>query len=115
MASGDTFTQWYNNVDGTNAMVVGDIMLYANGEGGYVNRYGANGEQFYASVETGDEEGAFASEAACQTDCGNRARNGQAPFPGTHLRCTEVCQTQIQAVPQLENQLTQLPEPAHAG
>jgi fibro-slime domain-containing protein len=43
--SADTFAQWYTDND-MNATIVGGLTLYDNGMGGFVNRWGKNGEQF---------------------------------------------------------------------
>jgi fibro-slime domain-containing protein len=43
--SADTFAEWYTN-NKNNASIAGEIALYDNGKGGFVNRYGANGEQW---------------------------------------------------------------------
>jgi fibro-slime domain-containing protein len=43
------FAQWYTDND-ANATIVGDIVLFANGSGGFVNRWGPNGEQWTAYV-----------------------------------------------------------------
>jgi fibro-slime domain-containing protein len=43
--SASSFNEWYtSNAD--NATIVGDLALYDNGHGGFVNRYGPNGEQW---------------------------------------------------------------------
>jgi fibro-slime domain-containing protein len=41
--SSTTFTEWYR---AANALTPGELVLFDNGAGGYVNRFGANGEQF---------------------------------------------------------------------
>jgi len=41
-----TFRMWYRDVAGTNHTTVSKLTLFENGAGGYVNRYGANGEQW---------------------------------------------------------------------
>jgi fibro-slime domain-containing protein len=41
----DTFAQWYRT-SGVNKELVGEIVLYDNGKGGFVNRFGPNGEKF---------------------------------------------------------------------
>ena len=46
VTSADTFAQWYTDTAGVNATIPGQLVLWANGSGGYVNRYGANGEQW---------------------------------------------------------------------
>jgi len=111
VTSADTFNEWYNT-SANNAQIVGNIMLYANGQGGFVNRYGANGEQYFASVKTAQETGNYASQAACEDGCTNRARDPQYPFAGEEpLRCGEqdtTCQTERLAIDQENNDLMQL-------
>jgi fibro-slime domain-containing protein len=41
------FPDWYRDA-ARNVTVVGSLVLYANGQGGYVNRWGPNGEQWTA-------------------------------------------------------------------
>lgn len=57
--SAESFARWYRAKD---ALVVGELVLYPNGEGGYVNRYGAHGEpwlgqQSFANVQYGGPGG----------------------------------------------------------
>jgi hypothetical protein len=51
VASAATFAQWYRNTAGVNDPTASKLPLYNNGKDAYVNRYGANGEQWY-STET---------------------------------------------------------------
>ncbi|MBN2194451.1 MAG: DUF4215 domain-containing protein [Polyangiaceae bacterium] len=46
VASAQSFAEWYTDVPGTNASFVSTLTLWDNGNGGYVNRYGPNGEKF---------------------------------------------------------------------
>jgi fibro-slime domain-containing protein len=46
VASADTFAQWYRDVSGVNHATASKMPLWDNGKSGYVNRYGANGEQW---------------------------------------------------------------------
>ncbi len=115
--SADGFAQWYvdSNVSST---ILGNIVLYPNGNGGYVNRFGANGEPYVTSIRTPNEQSAGTSLAECETNCEARARDAQPPFSQADgpLRCTEneYCSTQMaavraqeDAVRQAENALTQ--------
>jgi len=56
------FNQWYRDISGVNTPAIYDtIPLFPNGRGGYVNRFGADGGQFY------DEPvGAAATVADCE-------------------------------------------------
>jgi hypothetical protein len=44
--SATTFAEWYRDVSGVNHANAGTLALWRNGNGDYVNRYGANGEQW---------------------------------------------------------------------
>lgn len=46
VASASSFAQWYTDVSGTNHATASKLTLYNDGAGNYVNRYGANGEQW---------------------------------------------------------------------
>ena len=44
-----TFAMWYTDVPGTNHATASKLALWDNGKGAYVNRWGPNGEQYYAT------------------------------------------------------------------
>ena len=46
VTSAQTFSEWYRDVTGTNSTTVSTLTLWDLGDGRFVNRYGANGEQF---------------------------------------------------------------------
>jgi fibro-slime domain-containing protein len=46
VASATSFATWYTDVSGTNHATPSKLTLYNDGKGNYVNRYGANGEQW---------------------------------------------------------------------
>ena len=46
ITSAESFSHWYRDVDGTNSTTVSQLVLYNDGAGRYVNRYGPNGEQW---------------------------------------------------------------------
>ncbi len=50
ITSQTTFRNWYRDAPINSGGILGSIVLFENGEGGYVNRYGANGEQWMAPV-----------------------------------------------------------------
>lgn len=84
------FAQWY--VDSASfPTILGSITLYPNGKGGYVNRFGPNGEPYETAVRTPNEQSAGNSLAACEQSCAQRARDAQPPFNQADgpLRCTE--------------------------
>lgn len=89
ITSAQTFAQWFR--DGSHAhTVVGELLLFDNGRGAYVNRFGASGERFEA-VENGTERGGGATtEAQCGTLCENDAAN--------ETQCHNACNPQRNAV-----------------
>jgi fibro-slime domain-containing protein len=105
--SAASFSQWYTQND---RALVRSITLYPNGKGGFVNRYGENGEKYLASVKTPNEQTAGMSLAQCEMSCRQRARDAQAPFQGQgHLRCDDLCRTYVDQAQQLrDSQLNQL-------
>ena len=58
----ETFAQWYTDNE-YNRTMPGSIVLFDNGEGGFVNRLGPNGEQFIAPSEQPTD-----STQPCTTD-----------------------------------------------
>jgi fibro-slime domain-containing protein len=44
----ESFAQWYRDTPGVNATIPGEIVLWDDGGGGYVNRWGASGERWKA-------------------------------------------------------------------
>jgi fibro-slime domain-containing protein len=49
--SKSTFEKWYRTTDGANHATAGKLALWRLSSGAYVNRYGANGEQWKAGVD----------------------------------------------------------------
>ncbi len=45
ISSTDSFAEWYRSGE-RNSTVVGELMLYSNGDGGFVNRFGPGGAQY---------------------------------------------------------------------
>lgn len=95
------FARWYRDRPGdpTEVTKVGSLVLYDNGAGGYVNRYGANGEQWTYTLNNSQSQ-MGATLAACQATCLDRGINGQAPLAGQQLRCADQCRTQTDAIQQ---------------
>jgi fibro-slime domain-containing protein len=83
------FSEWYSD-SATSVMQVGELVLFDNGAGGYVNRFGAQGQQFEA-VDPASERNGGTSEAACRETCVSHAQNGEAPMFDAPLRCDDVC------------------------
>lgn len=93
----DSFAAWFR--EGTRK--VGDIVLYDNGEGGYVNRFGANGEKLTVVV-AGDNEQQVPnarSQETCEAGCAQRVRSG--------LQCDNVCRPRHDAVRSASDTLRQ--------
>lgn len=110
----EDFNEWYTD-NPSNVRVVGELTLFDNLQGGYVNRHGANGERWTYVDGTG-QRGNFASLAACEAGCLNEAQNAQGMYQGQgQLRCDDLCRPlndQVQQrtngqLQQLNNQLTQ--------
>jgi fibro-slime domain-containing protein len=64
--SADTFNEWYTT-NRNNVGIPGDLALYDNGHGGFVNRYGPNGEPWfgpktYLNAEYGGPAGSNCSK-----------------------------------------------------
>lgn len=96
--------QWYVDTD-QSSTILGSVRLYPNGNGGYVNRFGAMGEPYLTAVKTASEQHAGATLAACETSCAARARDGQPPFTMAdgHLRCDDLCRDVNQSVSRLRD------------
>ena len=99
IASAASYAEWYTSAS-TNREAVGSIKLYPNGDGGFVNRYGANGEPYVTTLNTGNEQGGYGSDlATCQATCTQRTRDS--------LQCENVCRPDHDAVDQTTRELTQ--------
>ena len=98
--SAQSFGGWFRDADGS-VRVVGSVVLFENGEGGYVNRFGQNGEKLVVYVSGGMEqrvEGAT-SQATCAPGCTTRTQSS--------LQCENVCRPDHDAVDAEARQLTQ--------
>jgi len=51
VASAQSFAEWYTDVAGVNQAFPRELVLWDNGQGGYVNRWGANGERYQNFAE----------------------------------------------------------------
>lgn len=112
IASTQSFARWFRDNTGT-VRVVGNLVLFDNGAGGYVNRFGANGEKLVTTVAPpvgqGQEQQVpnATSQATCAPGCTTRVRSS--------LQCDNVCRPQHDLVrstgdtlQQRQNQLLQL-------
>ncbi len=107
MSTAASFADWYTS-NSSNSTLIGEIVLFDNAEGGYVNRYGADGTPWRFVQRTTERNGG-ASLAACAATCLNEATNGQAPFVGGALRCNDLCRPLNDQIQQRTNgQLLQL-------
>jgi fibro-slime domain-containing protein len=62
-----SFAEWY--VDGPqNQVLLGELVLYDNGNGGFVNRFGPNGDQLFVTEE-GTELGGSSDDPLCLSSC----------------------------------------------
>jgi len=77
IASAASFAEWYT-ASPNNAEIVSTIKLYDNGDGGYVNRYGPNGEQFPGNTEG---QGRWCGNAGQFATCEEAAAAGQCNPP----------------------------------
>jgi fibro-slime domain-containing protein len=102
IASAASFAEWYTSAS-TNKEFVGSIQLYSNGEGGYVNRYGPNGEPYVTTIDTGNEQGGYGTDlASCEATCTQRTRDS--------LQCENVCRPEHDQVDQTTRELQQAEE-----
>lgn len=100
MSTPQNFATWYTSDPVNNQTLVGEIVLFDNGEGGYVNRFGALGEQFQG-IAAGTERGGGLTLAACGQTCQNEANN--------QFQCDNECRPIADQAQQLQNgQLIQL-------
>jgi len=104
ITSAQSFARWFRDNTGV-VKVVGNLVLYDNGSGGYVNRFGKNGEKLTNTVAPTPASGEqqvpnITTQAMCPTGCAARGRNT--------LQCDNTCRTQTDAVQQAGNPLMQL-------
>ncbi|HEX7508036.1 MAG TPA: DUF4215 domain-containing protein [Polyangia bacterium] len=66
VASAASFATWYTDVSGTNHATASKLTLWNDGKGNYVNRYGANGEQW--SITTPANYCGTVADALLDTD-----------------------------------------------
>jgi len=84
VASADSFSEWYKDVSGVNHSTAAKMTLWNNGKGAYVNRYGANGEQ-WNTTEIAYYCGNVGAE---QTDASGNPIPCTSKYAGT-TNCTE--------------------------
>ena len=69
-----TFAEWYRDTPNVNHSTAGSVTLWNNGKGAYVNRYGANGEQWPVTITA--------------YYCGNVGEEVPDPVTGLATPCT---------------------------
>lgn len=100
LSTAANFAQWYT--DSTESVaLIGELVLFDNGAGGYVNRFGAEGEQFQG-IAPGTERSGGNTEG-CAATCQQEAENGQAPLFDSPLRCDDECRPLVQEQTDLES------------
>jgi fibro-slime domain-containing protein len=91
IASTDSFGRWFRDNPGS-VKLIGDIVLFDNGNGGFVNRFGKNGEKLTVTVAPAAGQGQeqqvpnATSQATCEPGCAARVRSS--------LQCDNVCRPQ---------------------
>lgn len=99
IASPASYAEWYTSTS-SNAEVIGRIRLYSSEAGGYVNRYGENGEPYTTTIDTGNEQGGYGTDrASCEATCTQRTRDS--------LQCENVCRPEHDDVAQTTRELEQ--------
>src|SRR5690606_1283100 len=80
---------WYVDSERSQTLVT-ELVLFDNDAGGYVNRFGAEGQRFEA-VDPASEKSGGVTLAACEETCISHARNGEQPMFDAPLRCEDEC------------------------
>jgi len=102
--SKDSFGRWFRDNTGT-VKVIGNLVLFDNGNGGYVNRFGAMGEKLTNTVAPAAGQGQeqtvpnATSQATCKAGCTTRVQSS--------LQCDNVCRPQHDKVRSTTDTLTQ--------
>jgi cysteine-rich repeat protein len=89
--STQSFGRWFRDNTGT-VRVIGDLVLFDNGNGGFVNRFGKMGEKLTTTVAPAMGQGQeqpvpnATSQATCKPGCATRVQSS--------LQCDNVCRPQ---------------------
>ena len=78
-----SFAQWYRKSDLSSNPIPGEVVLWDNGNGGYVNRWGANGEQWQGKLD--------AADYGTPTYGGPAGGGCEACVPGAGQMCYDPC------------------------
>lgn len=101
--SAASFAQWYRDAAPSGGAIPGVLRLWDNGKGGYVNRFGANGEQWVGYPTNVKIDGSNFPLWCSNTDCSDP--NCQNPPAGTiclddcipnGVKNTDACYTLVQ-------------------
>lgn len=102
--SAESFKTWFRDGAGV-VRVVGNVALFENGTGGYVNRFGKNGEKLVVYVAPAAGQGSeqqvtgATSQATCAPGCTTRTQGS--------LQCDNQCRPDHDALADRTRQLTQ--------
>ncbi len=102
--SAQTFGTWFRDGNGV-VSLVDSVLLFDNGDGGYVNRFGKNGEKLTVYVAPPVGQGSeqvvtgATSQATCTPGCTTRTRSS--------LQCDNVCRPDHDQLADSTRQLTQ--------
>lgn len=99
LSSDENFADWYSDTEHS-LTVVRELLLFDNGAGGYVNRFGAMGERFEA-IDPASEKVGGTSLSECTETCRSHAQNGEQPMFDSPLRCDDECRPLEQAASDL--------------
>jgi fibro-slime domain-containing protein len=90
------FAQWYRDVPGVNATIPGEIVLWTDGGGNYVNRWGASGERWKAPTKYVDAMYGGATGTGCSACTLQPGQTCVDPCPlfGSSYTCCAFVDTQ---------------------
>jgi len=89
--SAATFDEWYRD-SASVVTVPGELLLYEDGDGGWVNRWGPNGEQFTSIDDTNEGYGGIGLDG-CETTCKQTVLN-----ENHNSACSNECAPQTNAL-----------------
>src|SRR6478735_2996823 len=113
IGSTQTFARWFRDSAGV-VKVIGDLVLFDNAMGGYVNRFGKNGEKLTVTVAPAttaavkeEHVPTATTQAGCMTGCTTRVQ-GRTQCDNTCRPDHDKVRSAGDTLMQLTNQLTQL-------
>jgi fibro-slime domain-containing protein len=84
------FAEWYRDGAPSSGPIPGNIVLWDNGKGGYVNRWGAHGEQWQGQL-TSQDYGTPTAGLAAGMGCSSPDYPNQGCTPGPGQVCYDPC------------------------